>query len=147
MKKFAKTLLVLLCLVHGSVFGQELKKTQLTSEWTLLSETNGVKLFVKSENCQVQGAPKSFDYLFVKLENTNSTDKTVSLQLGMNFNEACVGCVENDIEALKEISVPANSSVMGDATFQRGELSYLIANHNATVYTFKSVKLVTLKIK
>lgn len=148
MKKFAKTLLVILCLVHGSVFGQELKNTELTNQWTLLSETNGVKLFVKSENCQIQGAPKSFDYVFVKLENTNSQEKTVDLQLGMNFTQACIGCVANDPEALRKITIPANSSVMGDATFQRGELSYLIANHNSpSVYTFKSVQLITLKIK
>jgi hypothetical protein len=147
MKKLAKTLLVILCLAHGSVFGQELKKSELTNDWTLLSESNGVKLFVKSENCQVQGAPKTFDYLFIKLENTNLESKKVDLQLGMNFNEMCIGCSANSTESKREIIVPANSTVMGDATLQRGELSYLIANHNATVYTFKSVKLVHLNIQ
>lgn len=147
MKKLAKTFLVILCLVHGSVFGQELKKSELSNDWTLMSESNGVKLFVKSETCQVQGAPKQFEYLFIKLENTNSESKTIDLQLGMNFNEACIGCSTGDIESKRKVVVPANSTLMGDATFQRGELSYLIANHNATVYTFKSVKLVHLNIQ
>ncbi len=147
MKKIIKTLLVILCLAHGSVFGQELKKSELTNDWTLFSETNGVKLFVKSETCDVQGAPKPFEYVFIKLENTNSESKTVDLQFGMNFNQLCIGCSLSDIEAKRKIVVPANSILMGDATFKRGELSYLIANHNATVYTFQSVKLIHLNVQ
>ena len=113
-----------------------------------LSEKDGIKLFLKSETCEIQGAPLPFDYTFIKLENTNSTDKVVEFQLGLSYNGSCAGCSVNDTEAKRKVILPANSIVMGDATFQRGELSYLIENKNyPNVDAFKSVQLIYLYIQ
>ena len=148
MINLTKTLLVFLCLVQLSVYGQELKKADLTSEWNLFSEKDGIKIFLRSETCDVQGAAKPFDYTFIKVENTNSEEKIVDLQLGMNYNGNCIGCSVNDIEAKRKITVPANSFLLGDCTFERGELSYLIENKNyPNAFAFKSVKLIYLNIQ
>ena len=148
MIKFTKILLVFLCFVQISAFGQELKKENLTNDWKLLSEKDGVKVFVKSETCQIQGAPKPFDYAFIKLENTTSEAKTIDFQLGLNYNGTCIGCSESDSEAKRKIVIPANSILIGDATFERGELSYLIANHNSpNQLSFKSIQLIYLNVQ
>jgi hypothetical protein len=148
MIKFAKLLLVMLCLIHIPVFGQELKKAEITSDWKLLSEKDGLKLFIKSETCQIEGAPKPFDYVFIKLENSNSEDKSINFQLGVNYNQLCVGCLATENEAQRNIVIPANSTLFGDSTFERGELSYLIANHNGVYnYTFNSIRLIYLNIQ
>ena len=148
MIKFAKILFVMLCFTHVSAFGQELKKETLTTDWNLLSETNGIKIFLRTETCQVQGAPKPFDYAFIKLENSNSVAKTIDFQLGLNYTGTCIGCSENDSEAKRNIVIPANSVLIGDATFEKGELSYLIANHNSPAkLELKSIKLINLNIQ
>lgn len=146
--RFTKTLLVILCFAHLSVSGQELKKEDLDSNWKLLSEQDGLQMFIRSETCQIQGAPKPFEYAFIKLTNNSSVDKTIDLQLGMNYNGDCIGCSLDDLEAKRKVFLPANASVEGDATFERGELSYLISNQNSpNPYSFKSIRVIYLKIQ
>ncbi len=148
MIKFAKILLVILCYTPIAGFGQELKNTDLTNDWKLLSEKNGLKLFVKSETCQIQGAPKPFDYVFIKLENTNLEDKTIDFQLGVIYQEKCIGCSLEDNEAKRRLTIPANTTWIGENTFEKGELSYLITNHNGLDKSvFKSIQLIYLNIQ
>ena len=148
MIKFTKAFLVILFLAPMFLFGQEFKKSDLTNDWKLFSENNGLKMFLRSETCKIEGAPKPFDYVFIKLENTTSEEKTIDFQLGLNYQETCVGCSTEDHEAKRNFTIPANTTWMGDNTFVRGKMSYLIQNHNGLDNkTFKSIKLIYLNIQ
>ncbi len=148
MLKFKNLLFILAFSLTFSAFSQELKQEQLSKEWVLLTENSGVKIYVMLENCTIAGAPKSFDFVFLKFVNTNSTAKTVDLQLMVNYDKHCTGCNDENKESFRTFKIPAGATVFGDNTFKQEKMNYIIKNYNGTDdYIFQSILLNHLTIK
>ncbi|MDX2360463.1 MAG: hypothetical protein QNK23_06630 [Crocinitomicaceae bacterium] len=138
---------VLIAFLGTSAFGQtEVSASDLTSEWQLMQENNGVQFFVRRDICTVEGAPKQFDYSFANMVNTTNVDKTVVFQMAVQYDSDCYGCTAN-VESVQTITIPANSSLAGDCTFEQRDLSKLINNLNFDDgRTFESLKLIEFKV-
>jgi hypothetical protein len=119
---------------------------KINNDWTLLTVQDGVEIFIKKEKCNV-GAEKLFTYAFIKFNNTTSSSKKVEFSVEMYFDSGCIGC--GDItEHMQYIEVPASSSIEGDCSFDKSELSLLVNNpYQLDAGTLESVRLIQLKIK
>ena len=147
MLKIKKIVFLCFMLLGSSSFAQELKQSELSGDWRLLAEKNDVKMYVRFENCTVPGAPKTFDFVFFKLENTSGTSKEVNLQMGVNYDKNCTGCNDDDLESFKNISLSAGEVEYGDKTFSNN-LHYMVKNYNGTdTNVFESVSLNHFNIK
>ncbi len=148
MLKIKKVIFFCFMLLGFSSFAQELKQSELSGDWRLLAEKNDVKMYVRFENCEIPGAPKPFDFIFFKLENTSNNSKQVDLQLGINYDQHCTGCNNDDLESFRRVSIPAGTTVFGDNTFTQETLNYLVKNYNGTDnYVFESITLNHFNIK
>ena len=126
MKKI--TLLGLFFLLFSQLtFGQS--KFELTTDWKLIESKNDVNFYVKRAECKIEGLEKPLVYAFMKVENLSSTDKYLTYNFGLQYFEGCSGCAEG-YEFYYNLTVPANSVLEGDCSFNKSELTRLIYNPN-----------------
>ena len=141
------TLLIFTVLLSFSGISQNtVNAEQLTQEWTLVSTQDGVEIYLKQEKCDV-GAEKLFTYAFIRIVNTNPTEKSVEFNFQMQYDNGCYGCGDTR-ETKKMLAVPASTSIEGESTFQIGELSLLINNpYQVDPRVLESINLDELNIK
>ena len=142
-----KFTLVFTLLIGFTSFSQNIiKATDLNSEWTLVKDQDGIKMYVSTEGCKVGPLKKPLEYVFIKIENQNSESKDLYFQLGIHYDEGCEGCEEHN-ESQRAITLEANSTIECDCTFENGNLSYLIINPNYTdTKVFEGIELINFKI-
>lgn len=120
---------------------------EISSEWTLLKEQDGIKMYVSTEGCKVGPLEKQLEYIFIKIDNQNAESKDLHFQFALHYDEGCEGCDEN-LENERVITLEANSTTECDCTFENGELSYLIINPNyADTKVFEGLELINFKIQ
>ena len=111
-------------------FGQSaLKGYELTSDWKLITQKDGVQFYVKKQECTVQGAELPYVYTLLKMVNSNATAKTVSYNYAHHFEDGCDGCDEDSERAFK-IEIPANTTLQEDCSFKLEGFSGFVSNPN-----------------
>lgn len=119
---------------------------KLSQDWSLLTTKDGVEVYLKQEKCDV-GAPDAFTYAFIRLVNTNTTEKSIEFNFQTIFDNRCYGCGDTR-ETKHMLAVPASTSVEGESTMKIGELALLINNpYQLESGTLESINLDVLNIK
>jgi len=147
-KNFGRLMLFIGALLLGNLtFAQEsLRADEIGNKWTSLTSVEGVNVSLKKEKVDV-GAPKAFTYGMLRFENTTSQDVTVEFFFELQYENGCVGC-GNVEEYRKMVTIPAGTTVEGDATFAQPELSLLINNpYQTELGAFQSLKAGQLTTK
>ena len=111
-----------------SLYAQKetLSENILIKDWSLIEESDGIKIYVKKDLCKVGPQEKALKYLFYKIENTTSTNKNIYFLTALRFDSNMSINEENK----KSVFVSKNSSVECDCSFSNGTLSSLITNPN-----------------
>jgi hypothetical protein len=134
-------LLVFTALVSFNGISQNaITADKLSQDWSLLTTQDGVEVYLKQEKCNV-GAPDAFTYAFIRLVNTNTTEKSVEFNFQTIFDNGCYGCGDTR-ETKHTLSVPASTIVEGESTMKIGELALLINNP----YQLESGKLESINM-
>ncbi len=116
-----------------------------TSDWKLIHSENGVNIFALESECSIKADWKPANYAFLKIENTTNSDKTLSYNFGLQYEEECSGC-DGMYEWYFTLDVPANTTLEGDCTHEKG-LTRIISNPNLPGgYTFESIKIANTEI-
>jgi len=139
--------LIFTAMVSFNGFSQNaITADKLSQDWSLLTTKDGVEVYLKQEKCDV-GAPDAFTYAFIRLVNTNTTEKSVEFNFQMIFDNECYGCGDTR-ETKHMLAVPASTSVEGESTMKIGELALLINNpYQLNSGTLESINLDILNIK
>ena len=91
-------------------FSQDvIKPSEISSEWTLVKEQDGIKMYISTEGCKVGPLEKPLEYIFIKIENLNSESKNLYFQFGLHYDEGCEGCEEHK-ESERAINIAAKAS-------------------------------------
>lgn len=131
-------------ILSTSVFGQD--KSQET-EWRTIKEEAGILFSAQRQECATIEGQKPLHYTFLKIENTTSQAKSLIFSFGLQYVEGCSGCDEFE-ENLVEISIPANSILVGDCSFELVKLSRLIYNPNLSGgWKFEREVITNLSVK
>ena len=132
-----------------SLFLSSLSFAQATNNsdnWELLLEDNGVTMYGKKAECQMEGSDLPGVYAFLKVTNDNPTARNINFSFGLQFEEGCSGCNDGS-EFTYLVNVPANSSVEGDCGLQTEGLSRIIDNPNlAGGWNYQSIKIFNVLI-
>ena len=71
-----KSIITLLLVFMGSsAFSQSLTANEVNGDWTLITEQDGIKMYVQKGECQMGNIETPFTYGFLKVENTKIDDK------------------------------------------------------------------------
>lgn len=142
-----KSIITLLLVFIGSTaFSQSLTANELNDNWTLLTEQDGIKMFVQKGECQMGNVETPFTYGFLKVENTTGSTKHVNFNINLFYTDGCAGC-DNHNEEYSSVTVAPNSTIVGDCTFEEAPLALLIRNPLQTDYQeFKQLSLIDLKV-
>lgn len=140
LKSTLRTAALFLTVCLGSIsFGQT------TDDWQLVHEENGVQIFATQSECSIKPDWKPANYAFLKIVNSSNTDRTVSYDFGLEYQEDCSGCYGSN-EFHFTMNVPANTTIEGDCTHPEG-LTRIISNPNLEGgYTFQSIKIANTEI-
>lgn len=120
--------------------------SELKNDWKLISEKEGIELYMSASKCEIQHTDKKFDYAFLKLVNTNNVGASISFQLAQQYSDgSCQGCDAN-AETVRSIYLNANETKLGDCNFEHGNLSVLIKNpfQNTFGIELNSIELLNL---
>lgn len=139
--------LIIIAITSLNGFSQNvITADKLSQDWSLLTAKDGVEVYLKQEKCDV-GAPDAFTYAFIRLVNTNTTEKSVEFNFQIIFDNECYGCGDTR-ESKHMLAVPASTSVEGESTMKIGELALLINNpYQLNSGTLESINLDILNIK
>ncbi len=141
-----KAFLIIACLFStANLMAQNLGN--LSNEWLLLQEQDGVQVFAKSEPCKMaESSPKPFDIAFLKIVNNTNSEKKVAYNFVIEFTEGCTGCDE-ELESFFIQKVPANSTLEEDCSFKGQGMAHIIRNQNFSGgWNFEKVSITNLKI-
>jgi len=136
-----------MALVSFTGFSQNaIEADKLSEKWTLLTTQDGVEVYLKQEKCDV-GASDLFTYAFIRLVNTNTSEKSVEFNFQMKYDNGCYGCGDTR-ETKHMLAVPASTSVEGESSFKIGELALLINNpYQLNSGVLESINMDVLNIK
>jgi hypothetical protein len=147
-KNFGRIVLLLCALFLGNMtFAQDsMRADEIGNNWTPFNTIEGVNVSLKKEKVDV-GAPDAFTYGMLRFENTTSNDITIEFLFELQYENGCVGC-GNVEEYRKVVTIPADATLEGDASFALPELTLLINNPYTTdLGAFQSLKTVQFNIK
>jgi hypothetical protein len=131
-------------ILSASLYGQN---TNQSVEWNKIEERSGVIFSVHREECSIAEGQKPLHYTFLKIENTTSESKNLRFNFGLQYAEGCSGCDEFE-ENLVLMTIPANTTLIGDCSFENVKLSRLIYNPNlAGGWKFEKEVITNLTVK
>lgn len=136
-----RLLFIFSLLLSFGTFAQESEINQDQKQnWSLLIDNNGVKIYSRTIECPYEGMKPTI-YAFLKIENTNATEKTVHFNFGLQYTETCSGCDENS-EFAQRILIPANNTVTGNCS-KPNYLGRIVRNLNNPVagWNFENVTI------
>ena len=116
------------------------------TDWELLAQDNGIEIFGKIDKCPMKGK-EPLSYAFLKVINSTEMDKNVAFSFGLKYDQGCSGCAEND-EYSNSVTIPANTTFIGDCSDPNGELIRLVFNPNLpSMWIFESIELNNFTVK
>lgn len=122
-------------------YGQINVSAELTNSWTLVKTIDQVEIYAVQQECSVTGKGQSWIYASLRIVNNSSEQKNVHFNFGLKFEEGCDGC-KSPTEASRNISIQAGQTLVGDCSFEHGELSRLIRNPNLQGgWNFQNIEL------
>lgn len=104
-----RILSLLLMIPFISVAGDEPK------EWTLFATDNGVEIYYKYAECDLEMG-YDHEWVLLKFVNTTSTPKNVDFDKKMELNGECVTCNDPHGEYHMTVGLAANETVEGSCT-------------------------------
>lgn len=144
------TFILSLFFSSSAVAQVELKAEQLSPEWTLMAEQNGVEFYVRQQGCPFEGSRtgKDADLALIKVVNTNNQTVQITFQVAKLYTEGCDDCEKTE-ESVKVIAVEGQTVVEGDCSFKNGQLIETISNPNISnsSRTFEGLRLMEFKVK
>ena len=111
-----KTLTFLLVFVTALAFGQNKEKIKLF-------EQKDVIINIIQEDCINPKKGTEKEYYFIEIINNNSASVNVSFKKEIWYNNVCQSCDSESDEYKVNITVAANSSVIGDCNSDNKSLS------------------------
>ena len=141
-----KAILFIACLFSSASFMAQ-SLGNLTNEWQLMQEKDGVQVFAKVEPCKMsEQTPKPFDIAFLKIVNNTNQDIAVAYNFVIEFAEGCNGCDGRDESRFNQ-KIPANTTIAEDCSFKQNGMSHIIRNRNFDGgWNFEKVSITNLKI-
>ncbi|MGB0933914.1 MAG: hypothetical protein ACPGU5_06500 [Lishizhenia sp.] len=133
MKKITKIhSFFILCflLISTQVISQNnIEYNNVSQDWSLIANNNGVNIYVMKTTCKLDEKFKPSTWLFYKLENTTTENKSVEFTPIYTYQEGCVNC-DNNTEYSLEFQLEANETLNGDCGFADRNLTFCIHNPN-----------------
>jgi hypothetical protein len=119
----------------------------LTYEWKLVQETDGVQFFAKYQECKMsEQSPKPFDIAFLKIVNNTNKDVQVAYNFVTEYTEGCNGCDGGDETHFTQ-TIPANGSIEDDCNFTQQGMAHSVRNQNFKGgWNFEKVSITNVKI-
>jgi hypothetical protein len=148
-RNFSKlcSLITALLFVSAHSFGQTYNKADLTSEWQLISQQNGVEIFIKEQPCDLNKNGKPVIFSMLKIVNNTSDKKSITYNYIHQYDQGCDGCDENP-ERVFTIELEGNTQIEEDCSISNAGLSLTIHNPNVTsTWKFESVAINILSLK
>ena len=87
--------------------------TDMPTDWTLLKQQNGVKVYYKYADCTFQKFGWQQSWYLLKFENSTLQPATVDWDAQMYFNDVCKTCNDPNGEYHRTISVAAGQTLEG----------------------------------
>ncbi len=114
MKKIKSLFVAILFIIIGTTsFSQDkISANDLTKDWTLLHSENGVEMYIKYGECTMGNIAEAFEYGFIKIVNTNSSERTLIYNIETYYADGCVGCDTHEDEYMTIVLQP-NSTIIG----------------------------------
>lgn len=139
-------LLTAFLFVGMSSFGQTVAKTDLTSEWQIIAQQDGVNIFVKEAHCDMNNNGKPIVFSMIKLENTTNEKKSITYNYIHQYDQGCDGCGEGS-EKIYTINLEGNSQMEDDCSIKFNGLSSIIKSpYITTSWKFESVSINILSV-
>ena len=140
-------LLVFAIFASISTFAQsEVAAADLTQEWSLINQKEGINIYVRTETCKMGPIKKPLVYAFFKFENTTKETLDINFQAAVKYDSGCIGCQVGDVETTHLISIQGNSAKEGDCNFKEANLSSFINDPALTGRIFESISINTFKV-
>ena len=144
--KFMKAILFIACLFSSASFMAQ-NLGNLSNEWQLLQEKEGIQIFAKVEPCMMsEQTPKPFDIAFLKIVNNTNQEVEIAYNFVIEYTEGCNGCDGGD-ESFFTQKIPANGTLVEDCNFKQNGMAHSIRNQNFDGgWNFEKVAITNLKI-
>lgn len=140
-------LLTAVLFISTQSYGQTYNKAGLTSEWQLISQQNGVEIFVKEQLCDLNKNGKPVVFSMLRVVNNTTDKKSITYNYIHQYDQGCDGCNENP-ERIFTVELEGNSQIEEDCSISNAGLSLTIHNPNVTsTWKFESVSINILSIK
>ncbi len=109
------------------MFSYSFSQTQNTEfgNWKLMNKKDGIEVYGKHELCKVDYAPNDYHFLSIKIVNTNTIEKEVSLYIKNVYQEGESGHKD---ENLTTVNLKANETKEGTCFDQDATLTRMIVN-------------------
>ena len=136
-------------MLSNSLVAQEnFDATNLTSEWKVLKESNGLTFYVQKMACSQMYSKKDLIYVALKVENNTDQAIQIDYNFSLIYDETCSGC-EVDGENRHSLTIPANSSIEGDCSNQGIGLDRIIENPNLATkgWELKGIDIKNINLK
>ncbi|MEJ6583766.1 MAG: hypothetical protein QNL61_07260 [Crocinitomicaceae bacterium] len=133
--------------VSLKVSAQTYSKSELTSEWQIIAQEDGVEIYTKEVHCDLNKNGKPVIFSMLKVLNTTESKKSITYNYIHQYDQGCDGCDENP-ERIFTIELEANSNIEEDCAIKYAGLALSMYNPNLTSsWKFESVSVKILSIK
>ena len=141
------SLLLVMLFISSQSFGQTLTRAQLSSEWQIIAQQDGVDVYVKEQNCDLNKNGKPVIFSMLKIVNTTNQEKSVSYKYMHQYDQGCDGCGESS-ERNFTVNLEPNAQIEESCDIKNAGLSLSIYNPNVTSsWKFESVSIKILSTK
>lgn len=139
---------ILVVMITTSLTAQvELNADDLSADWQLINETNGVKIYFSKQECQMGSVEQPFIYGFLKVVNTTGNEISLNYRYNLQYEDGCVGCGDSDEYDMYQ-RLSAGETLEGDCSFKNDQLVLLLKNPLQYMYTeLKSVEIINIKVE
>ncbi len=143
MKKTIKVLFVILVVAISTGFVSSSNQ----STWELYKELNGVKIYTKKSNCQLQYTNKSNQYLLFKYVNTSNKNLRVSGRVDAYYNNICRSCnLDSPNEYEFSIDLQAGQSQEGNCSDERKAFKLFYKSADGSISPLSKFELSNLSV-
>lgn len=127
--------------------GQSFKRAELTSDWQLITQKDGIEIYVKEQHCDLNKNGKPVIFSMLKVVNTTNQQRSVTYDYIHQYDQGCDGCNGNP-ERIFTVDLKPNSEIEEDCSISHAGLALSIHNPNVTsTWKFESVSTHILSIK
>ncbi len=144
MKKTAIFIFVMAIAIISTAFNTSSNE----SEWKLYKEIQGVKIFTKVSNCQLQYTKKSNQYLIFKYENTTNKALRLSGRVDAWYSNTCRSCnLASPNEYEFSIDLQADESREGYCSDDQKAFKLFYKNTDGSIAPLDKFELSNLDVK